>query len=137
MLTIYLFIYINIGKFETKASVSNEFNGFAISIDTFKNPESAHLHKDISIIKGLKDSNDINLKTDPLNGREGCDADLRFFEGRDDFSASKSFSYLRLQFKQEMYSGGYLQVDYDKLGDGSWQHCFTMKGKGIDLTFNS
>eukprot|EP00948_MAST-09A_sp_MAST-9A-sp1_P001662 g1662.t1 len=110
------------GRFDSKDIESKDFNGFALVLDTFKNPES--------LIRGTKDT--MTFSKLPSDEREGCDADIRFFEGRDDFSASKSNSYLRIQFKQEMYSGGYLQVDYDARGTGDWQHCFTMKGKVVD-----
>ena len=32
--------------------IDSKFNGFAVILDTFKNTETAHVHKDISVLMG-------------------------------------------------------------------------------------
>ena len=65
------------------------FTGFGILLDTFRNTESGHVHKDISLVIS-NGQNAVDMDSD----RPGCDSDYRFFEGRDDFSVSQSKSQL-------------------------------------------
>lgn len=58
--------------------------GFGVVFDTFRNSELNHIHKDIALYV----NDGTTLDPSKLTTVIGCDADFRFWEGRDDFSVS-------------------------------------------------
>ena len=96
--------------------IDSKFNGFAVILDTFKNTETAHVHKDISVLMGKGDDASARLNTE----RAGCDANFRYYEGADNFKAAESMSHLKITFKNKV-----LTVAVDQTGDGKFKHCFS------------
>eukprot|EP00944_MAST-04C_sp_MAST-4C-sp1_P006919 g6919.t1 len=96
--------------------IDSKFNGFAVILDTFKNTETAHVHKDISVLMGKGDDAVSRLNTE----RAGCDANFRYYEGADSFKAAESMSHLKITFKNKV-----LSVSVDQTGDGKFKHCFS------------
>lgn len=98
--------------------VSSTFKGFAVVLDTFKNAETAHAHKDISVLLGS--GNDVLKDKELLKERPGCDANVRYWEGADSFKASESRSHLKISLKDRI-----LTVMVDEGGTGNFRQCFT------------
>jgi mannose-binding lectin 2 len=93
------------------------FTGIGIILDTFKNTENAHLHKDISVL-----INDGQQTTeDMLKSATGCDALVRYHEKRADFSTSNS-SRVKVSWGQ-----GTVKVEVDAESDGVWEPCAEFK----------
>ena len=97
--------------------VADDFKGFAVILDTFRNQESAAVHKDISVLKGdgkpgASDRRNVE--------RPGCDADFRYYEGADNFNVAKSVSYAKFSLKART-----LTVSLDARAAGKFQTCFT------------
>ena len=95
------------------------FTGFGVIIDTFKNPERPHRDVSIFVNNGTRGLDD--LSADPA----GCDATLRYYEGRDDFSA-RNASRVRVSYahpEAAAAGGGIVSVDLDAGSSGAWQTC--------------
>eukprot|EP01006_Ploeotia_vitrea_P029875 TRINITY_DN62325_c0_g1_i1.p1 TRINITY_DN62325_c0_g1~~TRINITY_DN62325_c0_g1_i1.p1 ORF type:complete len:422 (+),score=31.84 TRINITY_DN62325_c0_g1_i1:119-1384(+) len=93
-----------------------DFVGIAIVFDTFKNEESGSKHKDVSIYvnDGKKDFAHITANV------EGCDAMLRYHEGRGDFSVTNS-SRMLLEFRDNS-----LKVYIDARNTGDFTDCHSI-----------
>ena len=90
------------------------FTGFGVVFDTFVNTEPGHVHKDVQLVSsGGKAPR--KLDDSPL----GCDADFRYWEGRDDWSVY-NHSAARVRF-----SGGKVSVWVDARATGNWVACIT------------
>jgi len=88
------------------------FKGFGVVLDTFVNSEPGHAHKDVQIVSS-DGSGPVKLDDKPT----GCDADFRYWEGRDDFTVA-NHSALRVRF-----AGGRVAVHIDARGTGEWRAC--------------
>lgn len=93
---------------------TDSFHGFGIVLDTFVNSEPGHVHKDIQIVSS-DGAAPVKLDDKPV----GCDADFRYWEGRDDFAVT-NHSALRVR-----YGGGRVSVWIDARGSGQWAPCIT------------
>lgn len=93
---------------------TDTFKGFGIVLDTFVNNEPGHVHKDVQIVSS-DGSAPRKLDDKPV----GCDADFRYWEGRDDFSVA-NHSAMRVRF-----SGGRVSVWMDARATGAWVPCIT------------
>jgi mannose-binding lectin 2 len=91
---------------------TDTFKGFGIVLDTFVNSEPGHVHKDVQIVSSDA-SAPRKLDDKPL----GCDADFRYWEGRDDFKVT-NHSALRVRFANDAVS-----VWIDARGSGAWVPC--------------
>lgn len=99
----------------------SRFTGVAIVVDTFRNAETAHAHRDVAVLvsDGTRLAQDIvNVAT--TAELPGCDADVRYHETRADFSVF-NVSRLRLSIKDSS-----MQVDIDSRGSGAWTPCATV-----------
>lgn len=96
--------------------VDSKFKGFAVILDTFKNHESAHVHKDISVLRGTGEDSLVKMNEE----RSGCDGNVRFWEGKDSFKPQESRSHLKITLKDRV-----LTVTVDEVGDGKFRSCFT------------
>ena len=85
-----------------------------LSILRYANPEPGQTHKDIQIVTSDGTTPKL-LDSAPT----GCDADFRYWEGRDDFSVTK-MSALRIRFVRGVVSGW-----IDPKNDGNWKECFS------------
>ena len=96
--------------------VIDDFKGFSVIFDTFKNSEFLAVHKDISVLTG----NGLAGAGDRRNTeRAGCDADFRYYEGADNFDVAKSLSFVKISLK-----GRKLKVSIDAKADGNFKSCF-------------
>jgi mannose-binding lectin 2 len=96
---------------------SDTFRGFAVIFDTFRNHAPGHAHKDILLLTSTGES-PVRFDatgTPPL----GCDADVRFWEGRQDFSVANR-SAARVTFNG---SDNSVSVYVDARGSGDWRPC--------------
>jgi mannose-binding lectin 2 len=92
---------------------------------SFVNTEPGHVHKDIQVVVS-DGSAPTALAASPV----GCAADFRYWEGRDDFSVTRS-SALRVRF-----SRGVVSAWIDAHADGNWKECFTgVTVPGMDAWF--
>lgn len=90
-----------------------KFTGFGVIIDTFKNTEQSTPHKDISIV--VNDGNkDIETM---MEAAVGCDAKVRYYEERSDFSV---LSNSRVKV---LVDGNSVTVSVDEKGDGTFRDC--------------
>jgi mannose-binding lectin 2 len=102
-----------------------KFTGFAVIIDTFKNSEVRH--KDIRVVVGNGSEDPSTLESTPEG--VGCDmGNLRYWEKRQDFDASTSFSQLRVSFDvvntgPDGVETGTMRIQVDPTGKGEWQTC--------------
>ena len=96
--------------------VESKFKGFAVILDTFKNHETAHVHKDISVLTGTGEDGLVKVNEE----RPGCDGNVRFWEGKDSFKPQESRSHLKITLKDRV-----LTVTVDEIGDGKFRSCFT------------
>uniref|UniRef100_A0A7S3PPA0 L-type lectin-like domain-containing protein n=1 Tax=Aplanochytrium stocchinoi TaxID=215587 RepID=A0A7S3PPA0_9STRA len=92
---------------------TDKFYGFGILFDTFRNVESGHIHKDISLVQS--DGKVIDLSSP----RKGCSAKYRYWEGTDSFSADMH-SRAKITLRNNIIS-----VMVDKKANGHWDKCFT------------
>mmetsp|Transcript_19896 Transcript_19896/g.32731 ORF Transcript_19896/g.32731 Transcript_19896/m.32731 type:complete len:435 (+) Transcript_19896:145-1449(+) len=93
---------------------TDQFVGFGILFDTFRNIEAGHVHKDISII-GSNGEEPVSLDSD----REGCESHYRFHEGKESFSVTDE-SRARIWLES-----GTISLEVDKYGKDKWERCFT------------
>lgn len=91
---------------------TNEFTGFGILFDTFRNMEADHVHKDISLVVGNGAPIQLDME------RPGCEAKYRYWQEREDFSASESESRAKITLV-----GNTVSVEIDIVGDNKWTHC--------------
>lgn len=91
---------------------SPTFRGFGVVLDTFVNSEPGHVHKDVQLVSS-DGAGPVKLDDKPV----GCDADFRYWEGRDDFTVA-NHSALRVRF-----AGGRVAVHIDARGTGEWRAC--------------
>jgi mannose-binding lectin 2 len=92
---------------------SESFKGVGIIMDTFKNTETAALHKDVTIFQ-----NDGTKSVDEMQKVSvGCDASMRYHEKRADFSPTNS-SRVKIQ-----YNRGFLKISVDSKTTGTWDAC--------------
>jgi len=96
--------------------VTDDFKGFSVIFDTFRNQEFLSVHKDVSVLTGdgKKGAGD-RRNTE----RPGCDSDFRYYEGADNFDVAKSLSYVKISLK-----GRKLKVSIDPLATGKFKACF-------------
>ncbi len=92
---------------------TDTFKGFGIVLDTYVNTEPGHTHKDVQVVVS-DGSAPKALDSSPI----GCDADFRYWEGRDDFSVTRH-SALRVR-----YSHAAVTAWIDPRADGNWKLCF-------------
>lgn len=88
------------------------FTGIGILLDTFRNVESGHVHKDVSLI--------VSAGTEPVifdKERPGCDAHYRYFEGREDFDVDNA-SMIRMWLEKNRVS-----LEIDRYAKGDWKKC--------------
>ena len=90
------------------------FTGFAVILDTFRNTEAGHVHKDISILTSSGDY--VMLDSE----RPGCDSSFRYDEGTDEFSATTSESAIKVHLK-----GSTVSVLVQRRPDESFEECFS------------
>jgi len=89
-------------------------------MDTFKNTETASLHKDVTVF-----TNDGTRSVEDMQKMSvGCDASMRYHEKRADFSPTNS-SRIKIQ-----YDEGTLKVSVDAKSSGVWEPCTTMTDMG-------
>eukprot|EP00510_Aplanochytrium_minuta_P004788 CAMPEP_0184021024 /NCGR_PEP_ID=MMETSP0954-20121128/9682_1 /TAXON_ID=627963 /ORGANISM="Aplanochytrium sp, Strain PBS07" /LENGTH=437 /DNA_ID=CAMNT_0026302965 /DNA_START=278 /DNA_END=1591 /DNA_ORIENTATION=- len=93
---------------------TDEFYGFGILFDTFRNVEAGHIHKDISLVQSDGATVDLSRK------REGCSAQYRYWEGMDSFNADMH-SAAKILLKDNT-----LTVEVDKRASGQWIKCFSV-----------
>ena len=96
-------------------SFLSPFSSFPLSSSlpgSFVNTEPGHTHKDIQLISS-DGSSPKTLDGTPI----GCDADFRYWEGRDDFSVA-NFSAARIRFQR-----GSVSVWIDARANGNWVQC--------------
>jgi mannose-binding lectin 2 len=109
----------------TLHAAPEDFVGIGIILDTFKNSENAHLHKDVAIL-----INDGKQTTeDMLKDASGCDALVRYHEKRADFSTSNS-SRVKVSWGQDM-----LKVEVDAQSDGVWEPCAEFSPKNLPVNW--
>jgi mannose-binding lectin 2 len=99
----------------------DKFTGFGIIFDTFVNTDPGHVHKDISLV--VNDGQ--QAKAAPHGGvndpqASGCDADFRYFEGRDDFNAAQARSAARIHYDGKLKA---VTVEVDAKNTGEWIKC--------------
>lgn len=100
---------------------TDKFTGFGVIFDTFVNTEPGHVHKDISLV--VNDGQ--QSKASPHGGindpqASGCDADFRYFEGRDDFNAAQARSAARIHYDSRLKA---VTVEVDAKNTGEWVKC--------------
>jgi len=93
---------------------TDTFTGFGVVFDTFVNTEPGHVHKDVQIV-----SSDGKAPRKLDDSPVGCDADFRYWEGRDDWSVY-NHSAVRIRF-----AGGRVSVWMDAKATGAWAPCIT------------
>ena len=91
------------------------FEGFAIVLDTFRNTEAGHVHKDISLLIG-----DGMTPVDLDSERPGCDSLFRYDEGTDEFSPTTSESALKFHLK-----GSTVSVYVRRRPEEEFHECFS------------
>lgn len=96
--------------------VIDDFKGFSVIFDTFRNQEFLSVHKDISVLTGDGNPGAGDRRN---TERAGCDADFRYYEGADNFDVAKSLSYAKISLK-----GRTLKVSIDPKADGNFKACF-------------
>lgn len=87
--------------------------GFGIIFDTFRNAELSHIHKDVAYYVNAGGVLDPTVLKDVT----GCDADFRYWQGRDDFSvANKSVAKITFDVSARVCGGGHcLRGDADEI----------------------
>lgn len=95
---------------------TDTFTGFGILFDTFRNVETGHIHKDISL---LVSSGDEPAALD--KDRPGCESHYRYYEGADSFDVDKE-SVVRIWVEN-----GEISLEIDKYGQGDFKKCFSEK----------
>jgi len=89
------------------------FTGLGIVLDTFKNAENANTHRDVALVY-----NDGSRSVDDMYSTVvGCDADMRYFEKRADFSVSNS-SRIKVTFLDD-----HVKIMIDARASGTWVDC--------------
>lgn len=89
------------------------FRGFGVIFDTFVNSDPGHVHKDIKLVTS-DGSSAAKDEATPI----GCDADFRYWEGRDDVSVY-NHSAVRIRF-----AGGRVSLWVDAKASGNFVQCF-------------
>ena len=89
------------------------FKGFGIIFDTFVNSDPGHVHRDIKFV-----TSDGVAKVRDEGTPTGCDADFRYWEGRDDVSVY-NHSVARVRF-----AGGRVSLWVDAKATGNFVPCF-------------
>lgn len=99
---------------------TDTYTGFGVLFDTFRNTESGHVHKDVSLL--VNDGSGGKTTDEGLVMHDGepvgCDGDFRFHEGRDDFNIATAKSAAKIS-----YRGGKVSVELDLRGTGEWIQC--------------
>jgi len=99
------------------------FEGFAIIFDTYVNAGGgvgAGAHRDVALLSS--DGSPLaGADGAPAAPQAGCAADVRFWEGRQDFSVANR-SVARISFNG---AANTVSVHVDARGDGGWRPCFT------------
>jgi hypothetical protein len=93
---------------------TDTFTGFGLVFDTYVNTEPGHVHKDVQIV-----SSDGKAPRKLDDSPVGCDADFRYWEGRDDWSVY-NHSAVRIRF-----ASGRVSVWMDPRATGVWTQCLT------------
>merc|ERR1711871_1574491 len=92
---------------------SPSFTGIGVVLDTFKNAENANTHRDVALVY-----NDGSRSVDDMYSTVvGCDADMRYFEKRADFSVSNS-SRIKVTFLD-----AHVKIMIDARSTGTWVDC--------------
>lgn len=100
---------------------SDNFEGFAVILDTYRNEGSGLMHKDVLLL-----SSDGSQPVAASHGGTsdasavGCDADFRFWEGRQDFEPARNRSAVRIAYNG---TDNVVSVYIDERGDGAWRTC--------------
>ena len=98
--------------------VAEAFSGVGVVVDTFKNTESAELHKDVMILVN-PDGTRTRAQMQALS--LGCNlAGLRHHEKRADFSPASATARLRLTYDA---ADATLRVAVDATSSGEWTEC--------------
>jgi hypothetical protein len=90
------------------------FKGFGVVFDTFENTEPGHVHKDVLLLSSDGAASALPAKDATPTG---CDAEVRFWEGRDDFSVF-NHSAARISLR-----GNRVSVFVDARASGEWVAC--------------
>uniref|UniRef100_A0A7S2FHL9 L-type lectin-like domain-containing protein n=1 Tax=Florenciella parvula TaxID=236787 RepID=A0A7S2FHL9_9STRA len=104
---------------------SSTFTGFGVIFDTFKNSERPH--KDVSILvnDGTRSAEEM------MSTAVGCDASVRYHEGRADFSVMHA-SRAKVTYKE-----GSLTLSLDAESNGEWETCATIDRLDLPADFDS
>jgi lectin, mannose-binding 2 len=100
-------------RFEAPGPAQVGFTGFGVTLDTFKNEEHGHLHRDVLFLTSAKGPPTID------GSPVGCDSDYRYWEGLHDFSA-RNYSGLRVSFRDN-----HVSLFMDPRGTENWVECFS------------
>lgn len=101
----------------------DKFVGVGIIFDTFKNTETLHLHKDVTVlINNGQKTYEMMVETP-----QGCDADFRYHAARADFNVN-SMSAAKI-----VADGTSISVLIDAKGSGQYVQCVTISNHGLPL----
>ncbi|CAM9225147.1 unnamed protein product [Ascophyllum nodosum] len=91
-----------------------KFKGLGVIVDTYRNEEFYSAHKDVTVVY-----NTGNLtREEMIKGSVGCNAQVRYYENRDDFVPGSSSSRLKVEV-----SGNVLTVKIDPKHSNTWTDC--------------
>jgi mannose-binding lectin 2 len=93
---------------------TDTFTGFGIVFDSYVNVVPGQIHRDIALFAGAG-----KALEQPLKPLDGCGADFRFWEGRDDFTV-RNRSSARIQLSQ----GNRVSLYIDEHATGDFRKCF-------------
>jgi len=97
--------------------IDENFEGFGVVVDTFKNTETLKLHKDVSVLVNDKSKTIEQM----LENAKGCDAKLRYYEERPDFS------FMNTSRIKILLSDLSVSIFVDAKGTGDWKDCTTLE----------
>ena len=106
----------------------DNFNGFAVIFDTFRNTEAGTNHKDVSVLVGKGEG--VSVLDQRNVERAGCDANVRYYEKASGFNVAASVSYAKITLKDRV-----LRVSVDERGDGNFKDCFSAQNV-LPVDFN-
>jgi hypothetical protein len=99
----------------------DKFVGIGIIFDTFKNTETLHLHKDVTVLVNNGEKTFEMMTETP----QGCDVDFRYHAARADFNID-SKSAVKI-----VVDGTSISVLMDAKGEGQYSQCVTINNHGL------
>jgi len=93
--------------------ITPQFYGFGVVFDTFKNPETAKFHRDVSVLINTGEL----TQEEMIKNVQGCSADVRYSEDRGDFSVTNS-SRAKIIINDLS-----VQIFIDEKNQGKWVEC--------------